>query len=36
MQWAGHVARMVASTNGQMVSVGKYDGTRETAWVTKA
>jgi hypothetical protein len=36
MQWAGHVARMVASTNARMVSVAKYEGTRETVWVTKA
>lgn len=29
MQLAGHVACMVASINAQMVSVGKYGGTRE-------
>jgi len=36
VQWAGHVACMVESTNAQMVSVGRYEGTREAVWVTKA
>jgi hypothetical protein len=35
MQWAGRVTCMVASTNAQMISVGKYEGTRENVWVTK-